>query len=850
MKKKIVYIFLVLCTFAFVIFFVLKNGITISSVQFDFLKLEQLYIKLDKKLILRAKKITLNKQQPISEDFTNDRFVSKEILNIIKQLEYLYTFVEEIDIQSLNIKNNNIRILFKDDEFFVDNDALFLKLILEHKVNQIDAVIDKLLLKEYQLGINGKLSINTKSEFYHFVGNAVSDSLNFNLTLSYKNKGLAYKFENLTLTNLPQLHTRLEKKITLPQELRLWLVDNIQAQSYHLDFLQGFVDFSAKKYYFNDISAKGFADKVQIFLDKKSIPVVIPYLELNLQKQKLEFSFKQASYNKTDLSASEVYLYDILNLEKAGIFLRIKSNNAIFDEQLRDTLKTYHLNIPFYQQSGRVQTDLKLKINFNKKNSIFYEGLFFVENSQLSFANFDVSKALIQLTQNSLHIENASIKNAFLEADFAADFNLATKKAELNAQIARLHFGDDVFDMRNKMLRARLDYNQDIILEVPEFALTLNFTDGLEARADNVNAFVAYLPRLKQFGVLGADSLAYKSLNFDDFIFDIKNLRFENGFFVNGKPYQKDSFVVTKNKGIINIHSLSDTVNVVLNEQKKEIKLKNINYRYKQDKNVNAFDIRSNTQNITLDATNVALLLVDFNKTLAFDKLQTTLEGSVLNAQATRGVANLNLHYSPDNLYFTAKNIDDSFLNEFLEKKAVQEGVFDLNISGSSLEYFSGELRVKNTYVKDLKGANQLISFIDTVPSLLLFKSPTFNEKGLHFHSGKVVFNRKKDLFRFDAINFNGDSVDIFGLGSANLRLNELDLDLELKTLKSASQTLSKIPILNYVVLGKNQEISTNIKVNGSFEEPKFHTQILTDTLKTPFNLIRNIIELPANLFN
>ncbi|EOH7319463.1 AsmA-like C-terminal domain-containing protein [Campylobacter jejuni] len=33
-------------------------------------------------------------------------------------------------------------------------------------------------------------------------------------------------------------------------------------------------------------------------------------------------------------------------------------------------------------------------------------------------------------------------------------------------------------------------------------------------------------------------------------------------------------------------------------------------------------------------------------------------------------------------------------------------------------------------------------------------------------------------------------------------------------------------------------------------DDPKFHTEILTDTLKAPFNLIKNIIQLPANLLN
>ncbi len=70
--------------------------------------------------------------------------------------------------------------------------------------------------------------------------------------------------------------------------------------------------------------------------------------------------------------------------------------------------------------------------------------------------------------------------------------------------------------------------------------------------------------------------------------------------------------------------------------------------------------------------------------------------------------------------------------------------MFNLSIKGSGLEYFDGQIDFKNTYVKDLRGINQLISFIDTVPSLLMFKSPTFNQKGLSLHDGKIIFNRKK----------------------------------------------------------------------------------------------------------
>ncbi len=76
-----------------------------------------------------------------------------------------------------------------------------------------------------------------------------------------------------------------------------------------------------------------------------------------------------------------------------------------------------------------------------------------------------------------------------------------------------------------------------------------------------------------------------------------------------------------------------------------------------------------------------------------------------------------------------------------------------------------------------------------------------------------------------------------------------MDFSLELKTLKSASEAISKVPILNYVILGKNQEISTNLKIDGSIDDPKFIPNFNRYS-KTPFNLIKNIIQLPANLLN
>lgn len=853
MRKKILYALTVFLGLVLIIFLVLKNGIVISSVQFDFLKLEQLYIKLDKKLIVRAKNITIKENNASLENSNQDsELASKELINITKKLKYLYTFVEEIDIQNLNIKENHMRILFKDDEFFIDNNLFFLKLTLNRNEKEIKAEVKKLLIKDYNLNIDGNLSINTKSEFYYFKGRASGDLLDFNASISYKDKNLAYDIEDINIKNIDEIFKKVEKKVMLPKDLMLWVANRAKGDFYHFDFLKGFIDFGKNNYYLDDIYAQGYINNVKVRLDDKMNAIEIPKLDFNLSKQTLNFIFNKASYNGADLSSSKVFLYDLFNEKKHGIYLRIKSENFKFDEKLLNALKNYHFTLPFYQKSGKLKCDLELKIDFQKEAIPQYSGILAFDNATLSLADFNVTKAFVKLKQNDLSIENANIKNGFLEANFNAKIDLINHKGIFDTQISRLYFENgDLLDMKNQKVMMNLDYDKDLKLDIPEWNMVLNFKEGLEINANNPSIFISFSPLLKRLGVIDAKNVYYKSIDFADFNASVQDLYFKNNLFVDKQPYESDSFDIIGQKGIINISTQSDLISAKISPANKEFHLKNLTYIYKKDENSsNSFDLSQNTQNITLGGANVSLILADSNKTLAFDKLELDLKASVLNAKASRSGANFDFYYSPTDLKFVAKNMDDKFLNEFLQKQAVQDGIFNLNIVGSGVEYFDGEFNFKNTFIKDLKGINQLISFIDTVPSLLMFKTPTFNEKGLNLHDGKIIFNRKKDLLSFNAINLNGDSVDIYGLGSANLRLNILDMNLELKTLKSASETISKVPILNYVILGKNQEISTNIKVDGTIDNPKFHTQILTDTLKTPFNLIKNIIQLPVNLFN
>lgn len=847
MKKKILYFLLAISVFIILLFLVLKNGISISSVQFDFLKLEQLYIKLDKKLIVKAKNISIYQKSNIDSKKQTSQFSSVKLLNLAENLKYFYIFIQEMDIRNLAFKDYHLKILFKNNEFFIDNNLFFLKTTLQKEENNIKANIEKMFIRDYNLSIVGNLDINTKSEFYFFDAKASSNLINFNINLSYKNGQLAYNFKEVSFKNTLDIFNKIKNKIELPEDLVLWVGHRIKGEFYYLDYIKGFIDFNKNKYYLDNIEASGYVDRVKISLDNKMDPIEIPKLNLNLNKQRLNFDFKKASYKQADLSASKIYIYDLLDENKAGIYLHIISNNLKLDQKLWKALDFYDVKIPFFQKEGKVKSDFILDLGFYKDQSLF-NGEFVVENSVLSFLDTNVSKALIKINNNLLNIEEADIANKFLKADFNASIDLNTKIGQFNTKIGQFEIANNIISIKNENIIIDLDFSQNCKVFIPKWQLDLEILDNLKINLNNPSILNSYSPLLKQLGFKSAQNITYEGIDFDNFKIQINNASFQSNFLNGNIPYEKDSFFIEKKQDTVLINSESDLISAILNDKNKEIHLKNLTYIYKEDKE-RFFNLESNIQNIYFGGANFSIILKDTNNILSFDRLEAILNENTLNIRANKNNTNLNFNFSPNYINLNINNINDEFLNTFLQKQAVLQGVFDLNITGRNFEDFEGRFKIKNTFIKDLKGTNQLISFIDTVPSLLLFKTPTFNEKGLSVIDGEIVFDRRKDLFRIKAISLNGESVDIFGIGSVNLRLKNIDLNLELKTLKSASSVISKVPILNYVILGKNQEISTNIKVDGSLDNPSFHTQILGDVVKSPFNLIKNIIELPTNLF-
>ena len=101
----------------------------------------------------------------------------------------------------------------------------------------------------------------------------------------------------------------------------------------------------------------------------------------------------------------------------------------------------------------------------------------------------------------------------------------------------------------------------------------------------------------------------------------------------------------------------------------------------------------------------------------------------------------------------------------------------------------------------------------------------------------------------FKSIKLDGFSANISGSGYINLATKEIDLELDIKTLKDISKFISKIPLVGYITLGDDKSISTHINIVGKIDNPTVKTQLLQDSLSSPLNILKRVIESPLKLF-
>ena len=838
----------------------LKYGIKINDFEFYGVKLEQLYIKLDKKIIVRAKQIKLPKFTQNAEQKASD----KQLLNLSQGVDYLDTFFQEISLDSVQIGDDfNIKILFLDDIFFVDSPYLNIDIKFQNEQqNGVDHfIVRNLSLKDFNVSISGEGSANFDKDDYKFDGNFTSHELNGKLSFALKDTLLTYKAYDVNAGSIKDFIAELDSRIHLNSEVKNWIYGYIVADEYHLNEINGKADIAKNNFYLNDLNATANAKNLLIKFDKNLPAVNVAEANITLNNSKLKFDLIAPVYKGKKLDGSNVAINNIFDEKSANLELFIKTN-SIYDEAINDILRAYKIIVPVRQLSGKMDAGLKILIKLDEKSlenfdekSVIANGEFKISDAVLDIAGskFNTKSALVKLINTTnLSVDASGFGLDFFRANAKADINLQKSTGEIKGVIESFDLkekNDEILAFKNEPFSALLDFSKpsETTLNIEPLGINLSFGDESVIATKNSKFIIQNSPLLKQNGVLGFDDVSIKSKDFVNLEILVKGLKFDLPFLdKNGSKYENDDFLITVSKAGVKVQSASKKLSLDIKEKGVSVKTQDLNLVVLDD---NESSDQAQNVPIELFAKNGDIILKDLNKTLPFTSFSAEKKGksTSLNGLAKQGRVG---YFSDEkSINLDATDISGEFINDLFSIESFEGGKFRLKLLGESTKNFKAEVRFFGTYLKDYIFYQKLLSFLNSVPSLLSFKTPDFNDKGFTVKNGKILLTRKGDVIEFLAIEMIGTSADIGGRGTIDLKSKKINIDLELKILKDASGIIDKIPLINQIILGKDRSLSTVIAIRGTTEKPEYSTQILQDALLSPLKIIRNVLQAPFLIF-
>ena len=209
-----------------------------------------------------------------------------------------------------------------------------------------------------------------------------------------------------------------------------------------------------------------------------------------------------------------------------------------------------------------------------------------------------------------------------------------------------------------------------------------------------------------------------------------------------------------------------------------------------------------------------------------------------------------------------SNNVSDEFINALIGKHIFSGGNLMFYASGY-MNDLNGKFIIENSNVEGVTILNNLLLFIQTSPALInpllaipavvgLATNSGFNLLAYNIVDGTIEFNYNKDkeLLDIKKLITIGNGIDFDGRGTVDLKNNIIDSNIKLIFFKDYSKLVGMVPVINYVLLGDNNRVETEVNLNGSLSDPDISTNLTKDTISVPMNIGKRILSFPSILFD
>jgi len=818
---------------------ILDHGIKLPLVSTEAFKAEKVYIKWDKKLTININKLNITTKTTTNSKLDN--------LNSIKEILQASTlFFDEISVDKLSYGNNSVTFSYKNRNLSLKTPYLEIEAKIEILNNRLLATFNAINIKQYKTNIRGNLVYDHENGKNYFTGQySLANEINGSIALQqYKNdvyvKADSKPFKSLNV---------LQDIFNYDDNLHKWISIKSDAESFRLEDLTGQFNMAYPKKILEKLYAKIRVEKLKYKFSNSFEQVTSDSTDLIFKNEKLYLYLNNPKYLDRKLDGSYLYFHNLLDNPELKISLK---SQTPLDETILKILKHYRVKIPLTQLSNNLYSNLILSLNLIGKTKVKAVGDFKVKDADFKFEHFTfhINKSSFHLRNAMLFIEDGNISiNPYVNITLNGELNTSDKNARFNLLLNSSNIevlGHPLIENVQIPLTLEVSsYNDKQYFYIDEFQAEIGYKDKeYDFTLSDLQALYPYSPLLRFYNI------------------EFGNIRLQTSDFLNsafyGEVYHNDRLFSKNNNpknfykfyGYTNQDGLELSIdNDIHLKIKDTIELDVENYdvnakalqKYRTEKSPLSRSIIIHTKNSSI--------YVDKNHKILSDTLKINFDENSSKVTLKHNDGNISIETNASSMKVRGNNLDDNFVKALSGFNNFEDGNFRFESDGNTTNYITN-INFNDVIVRNLALYNNLMAFINTVPALLTFSEPGFNDKGYLIKEGHVTFRRIDDFIIIDDFKLKGVNTNASAKGIINLKDETLDVLLSLETIKDLAKTIGAIPIAGYLILGNDKTIRTRIRISGDIKNPKIKSQVGKDVLEAPINIIKRTFKLPSKLLN
>ena len=416
-------------------YILLSSGITIAHVDLPSLKVDELYINLDKKLNLQVKKID------VTSSNTNKNSNSP---NIHKYLNFILTNFHSIKIEELNIRGQKVTFSYKEDsEQELDNciglSNSDIQMTLYYQVYDDFIALNVPEVKQARDDLNaslkGVIDLNNNTG-YAIIRAAVPNADEVNVYLKEDDTAVAFVSNDAKAKSIAPI----VELFNLDENIVKWIVDYNQAKRYQLLHAQGIIEYKNPQTFHDSLFIHAKEEDLSYTFNKKLFPVRAETADVYFSKGILKIRPHMTTYSNHKLAEGSSVDIDFNN---EHIMLTVDLNSTTtLDQKIVDIVSAYDIPLPLLQSGGTTRSHLSIDVDLTTEDATA-TGDFFIENSKLTLGNtqYKVKNAEIKLFHNLLDVKvetldyqdilHSSVKGAMDLRKLTGDFYFGIKNIDL-----------------------------------------------------------------------------------------------------------------------------------------------------------------------------------------------------------------------------------------------------------------------------------------------------------------------------------------------------------------------------------------------------------------------------------